>query len=1033
MPIDPNLAFFLAGSLGPALVEVFKTLATEGVVKPALRPMQELVTRGYDQAKDAAALAKAISEALDGLDADANLSDIDKLVAALKFGGQEPSRQRQLAAAAVGMLRQDPASISDGLLGELGLESRHRALLANFLSRLRQRLEKVEDYQAGIFYANDLEKMGLLSQTLRRVDAIARNTARTAAYHEQLMKLHHLAAEDEPAYHEYLRDQIEQLGRLPLPLARQRTGPAAARLRQVFVPLTMRDQRAEEHARRTSEKMLAKPTRKVKPGGSAEELKTEPASLSRILERYRSIILIGPPGSGKTTLLRRAGLAFAEGSAAVDLEWKDAPLLFPVYIRLRNFGAFLKEHKAEHTSPGPGALTAYLGHHFRKVRNLNLPADFFERRLKAGHCLLLLDGLDEVTELRSEVAQQVNAFITHFISHGEGNRFALGSRPKGYESVEIHLRGSELAVCDVNPLPPEGVRRLISNLFEFIESDSNRQAHNSRKLGDKITTTPKLLALAANPLSCTALVQVFQYHGADLPQRRVDIFQEVVDLLLGYWKAQDDELADAARLGAEDVIPSRNLDLKDAVSRKRRRLSVLAYQMQLSRKVEIDRGEAVRLVAKHLRGQERARDQRQAREWAEEFLERAQEFSGLLVEIEQGRYAFVHEYYREYLAAVALLNLSETNFLGRVVEYANKDAWWEIIRLAGAHDGPFEARRQKMIEQILKAALAEKQRGDLDGWLERLHLAGGAAADMGDRLPGPQQEKIERVLIEAMSDASLEPPRRAATGEILDELGYLPPDLYDFIHIPAGEGMSEFWIGKYPVTNAQYERFALAEDFGQPDLWGEEGYAWLKKKWDKERRLYPRLWNDIQFGQGRRAAPVVGVSWYEAQAYCRWLQAHWGELEIEERLAPGVTPKGVRLLFQQEWQRAAGGEHSTGGKKGERYPWDGEGVFTAANDLQSILLRANVYESEIRRTTRVDQYPQGASQPYGLWDLAGNVWEWQIDETSGRMRGPALRGGSWDYNSEYARVAARHDVGPGLRNFSFGFRVLALPNALSVS
>ena len=82
--------------------------------------------------------------------------------------------------------------------------------------------------------------------------------------------------------------------------------------------------------------------------------------------------------------------------------------------------------------------------------------------------MVLLDGLDEVSEGRDEVAQLVDASIRYY--GPKGNRFVVASRPKGYESVEEQLRASQLDVYEVSPLTPDGVRQLIQNLFAEISS-----------------------------------------------------------------------------------------------------------------------------------------------------------------------------------------------------------------------------------------------------------------------------------------------------------------------------------------------------------------------------------------------------------------------------------------------------------------------------------------------------------------------------------------------------------------------------------
>ncbi len=253
-----------------------------------------------------------------------------------------------------------------------------------------------------------------------------------------------------------------------------------------------------------------------------------------------------------------------------------------------------------------------------------------------------------------------------------------------------------------------------------------------------------------------------------------------------------------------------------------------------------------------------------------------------------------------------------------------------------------------------------------------------------------------------------------------------------FIQIPE----RNFWIGKYPVTNELYRRFLKAPDFAEYKLWvgfpkigelpgchqlgdwGKDGWMWLQMELGKKKVVYPREWGNGEFGIKRKNAPVTSLTWYEANAYCKWLHKHWAGL-IEGWQNPNLQPALVRLPTDVEWVFAAGGDQPEG-----RYPWDALG--NATSDMQEIARRANVMESHIGCTTAVGQYPQGASQPYGVFDMAGNIWEWQANCSDDSHRYLSLRGGSWKTSYEYARVRI---LG---RSFPYqwgenGFRVIAIP------
>ncbi|MDY6875415.1 MAG: SUMF1/EgtB/PvdO family nonheme iron enzyme [Chloroflexota bacterium] len=187
--------------------------------------------------------------------------------------------------------------------------------------------------------------------------------------------------------------------------------------------------------------------------------------------------------------------------------------------------------------------------------------------------------------------------------------------------------------------------------------------------------------------------------------------------------------------------------------------------------------------------------------------------------------------------------------------------------------------------------------------------------------------------------------------------------------------VSEFYIGKYPVTNAQYAAFVRAT-----------------------KQQVPRHWKKGKIPSGKGNHPVVYVAWYDALAFCEWLSRETG--------------KDFCLPTEAEWEKAARG---TGGRI---YPW-GNGQPTA--ELCN-------FGNNIGRTTPVGQYsPQGDS-PYGCADMAGNVWEWTrslwgkdwakpdfgypYNPTDGRENLKAevlrvLRGGSFVLDRHLARCAFR--------------------------
>lgn len=327
--------------------------------------------------------------------------------------------------------------------------------------------------------------------------------------------------------------------------------------------------------------------------------------------------------------------------------------------------------------------------------------------------------------------------------------------------------------------------------------------------------------------------------------------------------------------------------------------------------------------------------------------------------------------------------------------------------------------------------------------------------------------------------------------------------------------LAEFQIGQFPVTNAEYKLFMEAGGYEDERWWDTpESLAWLregggegeKESWRDHRKLLqswsedglrnlvkeqrattqqleewletrnqpeeefkqwlderypsgktyrqPEFWDDARFNNP--AQPVVGVTWFEARAYCNWLTANVAEdlrgvssptvrkglVSASKALAHAwATDTGAdagemifRLPTEAEFEAAARG------KKGRQFP------YGKAFDST----RCNTFESHIRRTTPVGVFDNAT--PEGAFDLSGNAYTWTTSiydqdrfpypyrSDDGREDILAtgvrrvLRGGSWFYYQLLARAVSRYDRHPADRHDNVGFRVVVLrpPSLTSV-
>lgn len=196
--------------------------------------------------------------------------------------------------------------------------------------------------------------------------------------------------------------------------------------------------------------------------------------------------------------------------------------------------------------------------------------------------------------------------------------------------------------------------------------------------------------------------------------------------------------------------------------------------------------------------------------------------------------------------------------------------------------------------------------------------------------------------------------------------------------------VSEFWIGKYPVTNLQYQAFVRAVDYPRPEHWVGGGIPFAKEN-----------------------HPVVRVNWNDAIAFCEWLRDTTGER--------------IYLPNEAEWEKAARGTD------GRLWPW---------GNMAPNAQRCN-FSGVHGDTTEIGRYSPGGDSPFGCADMAGNVWEWTaslrkpypfhspLDRYLMEEEGPrVLRGGSWGSNVTNIRTAYRYRNFPRDSAIGIGFRCL---------
>ncbi len=326
-----------------------------------------------------------------------------------------------------------------------------------------------------------------------------------------------------------------------------------------------------------------------------------------------ALAIIGAPGCGKTTLLQHIALILA----ANKQNRLGLKAFSPLFL-------FLRQH-AQLIATNPPNLAELAQNHFSNEKNfphLLPPPQWFRRHLEAGKCMVLLDGLDEVAD--KETREKVSAWVNEQIRIYPRCLFLVTSQPGGYKDAPL----SQAHVLEVLPFNAEQTRRFVHNWYlankinSFGKDDAGVRQDAQWQAEDilsRLQATPGLSALTVNPLLLTMVAMVHNYRGA-LPGRRVELYNEIRDVLLGYWRQ--------AR-GIKDSLTA---------TQKRIALQPLAAHMMTSdgesERRSIPTENALAVMTPHLRSVGLAENK------ITDFLIHLQNGSGLFLEKEPGLWAF---------------------------------------------------------------------------------------------------------------------------------------------------------------------------------------------------------------------------------------------------------------------------------------------------------------------------------------------------------------------------------------------------------
>lgn len=724
----------------------------------------------------------------------------------------------------------------------------------------------------------------------------------------------------------------------------------------------------------------------------------------------KQIAIKGMPGSGKTTLLDYLILIFT-GRVKHSLK-KELGNLLPIYVRLRK----LKQSQ----------LREFIG--TREHCEEEIPWRFFEKRLEAGKCIILFDGLDEVLDEkdRENAVRQIAMFAREY----GANRMIVTSRPAGWSKQYF----PDFEEYDIQDLSDDAVRKFIGDWYRVVKVAESRKnlpeksgeeqirkaeraaersaSEDAGKLWAALSKNQGLLKVSRRPLILVLITLVYKYQHS-LPHGRAELYKECLKILLDTWEDKKEIDSSIRAIPPKDkqsilMVIAFEFLKRETLQMKAADLEILAEPLLMERKIQMS---------------------------AKDFIRQISSRSGILVDFGVDEYGFAHRALQDRLAADYIVDEKLTDLL---LEHADREEWREVILIAiglvtkdlrsdllralleysgesaaglamagwslaeGIQVEP--ALRAEVTQQLTARLNAAKTSSDFALLSAALTDADTAAMQswIASALSGRDPDLQKRVLSSLIPDLGLEGAK-----PFLPTLASVLADPHAETSLRAQCSLTiaklkppadaELMNALFSAARDQHdETLKRAATWAYCELGGFERFGLLKipageflmgsSDVDSQANGDEKPQHTVYLPDYYLAKHPVTVQEY--QSFVRGS----GYKTSNERSLRGISDHpvvyvtwedglafarwhGLTLPSEAEWEKAARGTD------GRIYSWGNGWQNGLANTSEYWEESQTLWDRLLRRkkgsysTTPVGSFPKGNS-PYGCADMSGNVWEW---------------------------------------------------------